>query len=67
MTLEEIEALPEAAWEAMPIEERAAAMKIVLDSLVTEGLAYLGPDGRYRMRENVQCSPDGIFTSGKVN
>ena len=67
MTLEEIEALPEAAWEAMPIEERAAAMKIVLDSLVAEGLAYLGPDGRYRMRENVQCDENGTFTSGRVN
>lgn len=36
-------------------------IKEILDKLVADGVAYIGADGRYRMREDVEIEhlPDG--------
>lgn len=67
MTLDQIEAMSDAEFRRLPAKKRAACMKVILDSLVTDGLAYQGPDGRYRMREDARHIGDGLVFAGKPN
>lgn len=70
MTVEEIEGMTDAEWDALSDQDQAAAAKVLLDTLVSDGLAYLGPDGRYRIREDVTVLDRGGFvqaTRGKLN
>jgi hypothetical protein len=70
MTVDELEGMTDAEWNAMSRADQVKASKVLLDSLVTDGIAYLGPDGRYRVREDVAVVDRGQFmqaTRGKPN
>lgn len=61
----EIEGLTDDEYDALPTVEKLAIAQVLLDDLVSDGLAYQGEDGRYRLREDVRrVSPD-TFTKAK--
>jgi hypothetical protein len=59
MTIEDIQDMTDEEWFGMSIQQQYEASQIIMDSFVTDGIAYKGEDGRYRMREGVECSFDG--------
>lgn len=67
MTLDDIEGMTDAEWFALPSEQKYEASQVLLQSLVDEGMVYLGIDGRYRMRENLIDLGGGRFSVPKVN
>ena len=66
-TVEEIEEMTEEEYNSLGQNQKQMVMQVLLDSLVSDGVAYQGDDGRYRLREDVRHIGDGMFVRRREN